>query len=334
MSPISTKGKIWLRFALFAVLAAILASVLLVVRSRYRNRPVAMVGAVIQQNEDTRKQSPIADVQVMAADDAATGTVKTNPSGYFKLVLRPEARLGQAITVQFRNPNYQPLDLKTVVANRPYVIHMVPLHPEDGNSSGHPDVVVTNVLVRYSIETSAEMNVGAGVKTFQVANTGGVPCDPRGPCSPDGKWKASIEGAFLDAGQGNVFRNARLFCIAGPCPFTKIDSDQYSQGGQHIAVSVRNWSDTTTFLFQAEVFRQQVSDMVRESYPVIFGPTFNFSLPAAAEGPSLEAELDKVPITFPLGPKPNLSWAACTVIFGGHRSKSYRCELKQGFRFQ
>jgi hypothetical protein len=333
MSPIS-KGKLRLRIALTAVLAAILASGFIVARSRYRNRPVALVGAIIQQNDDTRKQSPIADVQVMSADGVASEPVKTNPSGYFKLVLPQGATQGQAITVQFRHPNYQPLDLKTVVADRPYVIHMVPLHGEDGNSSGHPDVVVTNVLVRYSIETSAEMNVGAGVKTFQVPNTGGIPCDPRGPCSPDGKWKASVGGAFLDAGQGNVFRNARLFCIAGPCPFTKIDSDQYSQGGQHIAVSVRNWSDTTTFLFQAEVFRQQVSDMVRESYPVIFGPTFNFSLPAAAEGPSLEAELDKSPIIFPLGPSPNLSWASCTVIFGGHRSKSYRCELKQGFKFQ
>jgi hypothetical protein len=336
MEPTDSKGKTWLRVALIAALAAVFASVFIVVRTPYwKNKPVALIGAVIQQNDDSRKQSPIADVEVMTPNgDEAPTTTKTNASGYFKLALRPGAKPGQKITVQFRHADYQPLDLKTVVADQPYVVHMVPLHMEDRTPSSRPDVVVTNVLVRYSIETSAEMNVGAGVKTFQVPNTGGVPCDPQGPCSPDGKWKASISWASLDAGQGNVFRSARVFCIAGPCPFTKIESDHFSQGGRNIAVAVRNWSDTTTFLFQAEVFRQQVSDIVRESYPVIFGPTFNFSLPAAAEGPSLEAELDKTPIIFPLGPVPNLSWASCTVIFGSQRSKSFRCELKQGFKFQ
>jgi len=33
------------------------------------------------------------------------------------------------------------------------------------------------------------------------------------------------------------------------------------------------------------------SDMVRETYPVIFGRALNFSLPASAEGPSIEAEI-------------------------------------------
>jgi hypothetical protein len=99
-------------------------------------------------------------------------------------------------------------------------------------------------------------------------------------------------------------------------------------------VSVRDWSDTTTFLLEAEVFGQQVSDIVRQAYPVIFGRTVDFSLPGSAEGPSLEAELSGVEITFPLGPEPNMSWAACTVIVGRDRSKSYQCELKPGFKFQ
>ncbi|HYA64783.1 MAG TPA: carboxypeptidase-like regulatory domain-containing protein [Candidatus Sulfotelmatobacter sp.] len=327
------KQGIWLRVALITGLAAILA-VVLFVGSRYRNRRAAVTGAVLQQNDDTRKQSPIADVEVTAVDGQAVATTKTNTSGFFKLELRPGIRLHETFTLQFRHANYRPFDLKTELGNKLYVVHMVPVRAEDATSSKRPDVVVANVLVRYSIETHAEVNIGSGVKTFQVPNTGDIPCDRHGPCSPDGRWKAAIATASLDAGQGNSYRNARIFCIAGPCPFTKIESDDFSHGGRNISVAVRNWSDTTTFLFEAEVFRQQVSDIVRESYPVIFGRTLNFSLPAAAEGPSLEAELDRTPITFPLPPDPKMSWAACTVIVGSHYSKSYRCELKPGFKFQ
>jgi hypothetical protein len=356
--------KIWLRIALFVGSAAILASTFVLVRARYRNRPLSLTGAVIQQSDDPRKESPIPDVEVTITGEQATtsdkanlpgylkiplrpavghrepvaeeplaASTKTNMTGYFRLELPRRVRPGQNITLRFRNPKYQPLDLNTTVGNELYVIHMVPLQPDDQTPSDRIEVVVNHVLIRYSIETGAEVNVGTGLITFQVPNKGGVPCDKKGPCSPDSKWKAAIGSGSLDAGHGNVFRNARLFCIAGPCPFTKIESDEFSRGGQNISASVRNWSDTTTFLFEAEVFRQQVSNIVRESYPVIFGRTFNFSLPASAEGTSLEAELDRTPIIFPLPPDPNLSWAACKVLFGSHSSKSYRCELKPGYKF-
>lgn len=339
MNSLSRKAKIWLSGASIAVLIGIIASVL-VIRLHSRNRPLSVTGAVIQQNEDTKKQSPIADVVVSVANEPSAGSVKSNTSGYFRLELPPTVKRSQSITLQFRQPKYQPLDLKSVAGDTLYVIHLVPVHANDGDATtskgdtttGKP-VTVANVVIRYSTETNSEMNIGTGVTTFQVPNTGGVPCDPRGPCSPDGKWKASIGSASLDAGDGNAFRNARVFCIAGPCPFTKIESDDFTRGGRHISAAVRNWSDTTTFLFQAEVFRQQVSDIVRESYPVVYGRTFNFSLPSSAEGPSLEAELDKTPITFPLGPDPKLSWASCSVIFGSRLSKSYRCELKPGYNF-
>lgn len=320
------------------LLAVIVAAVLFAVRVSYRNRPIALTGAVIQQNDDTRKQAPIADVEVTAADGQAQGPAKTNAYGYFKLLLRPDVRRGQPIALQFRNSRYRPFTLTTTAGDSLYVIHMVPLQSgtddEDSVPSNKPVITITNVVIRYSTETTAEANIGTGVTTFQVPNQGGIPCDPhQGPCSPDGKWKAAISSASLDAGAGNVYRNARVFCIAGPCPFTKIVTDDFTKGGQNIAVSVLNWSDTTTFLFQAEVFRRQVSDIVRESYPVIYGRTFNFSLPSSAEGPSLEAELDRTPIVFPLGPDPKLSWASCNVVMGSRYSKNYRCELKPGYTF-
>jgi hypothetical protein len=334
MEP-APKSKYRVVVTVAVLIAVIGVAAFFVIRLYYRNRPLSITGAVIQQNEDTRKQSPIADVEVSDTDAQGRTAVASNSSGFFKLTLRQGLRRGEPITLHFRHPKYHPFELNTVIGDTIYVVHMVPLHTgSDDTVDSQPPVVVTNIVIRYSIETSADTNIGTSVTTFQVFNTGDLPCEPPlGPCSSDGKWKASIGSGSMDAGQGNVYRNARVFCIAGPCPFTKIVSDNFTQGGRNISVSVLDWSDTTTFLFQAEVFRQQVSDMVRESYPVIYGRTFNFSLPASAEGPSLEAELDRTLITFPIGPDPKLSWASCSVVVGSRYSKSYRCELKTGYKF-
>jgi hypothetical protein len=114
---------------------------------------------------------------------------------------------------------------------------------------------------------------------FAESNTGNVPCEGRPPCSPDGRWKAAIGSTSLDAGEGQEFQNARVSCIAGPCPFTRIESDGFSRGGRKISVSVRNWSDTATFLEEAEVVHTMLSDVIRQAYPSIFDRTMTFTLP-------------------------------------------------------
>jgi hypothetical protein len=124
-----------------------------------------------------------------------------------------------------------------------------------------------------------------------------------------------------------------LSCIAGPCPFTAIESDGFSKGGRAISASVRNWSDTTTFLLEADVFRRQVGDAIRQAYPVIIDQAMNFTLPASAEGASIEAKIDGSAIVFPLGPTPILSWANCSVRTGQDQARLFWCALKPGYRF-
>jgi hypothetical protein len=212
---------------------------------------------------------------------------------------------------------------------------MIPLHEESAPPSDRPLIPLSDVFVRYSTESTTSENIGTGIKTFQVENTGGVPCNGRPPCSPDGRWKATIASISLDAGVGNTYDDARLSCIAGPCPFTKVVSDNFSHGGRFISVSILNWSDTTTFLLQAEVFRIQINNIVRETYPVIFGNSLNFTLPANAEGHSLEAEESGKNIVFAVGPSVMLSWADCNVRVGKDKSKLYRCEqLKPGYQLR
>ncbi len=328
----SNRWKIAVWTTVIVVVGVALAALLIF---RFHSpKAVSLNGAVIAQNADTRKELPIADVQVIAVSGLAFVTTKSDSSGYFEIKLPTGIRRGHAITLEFRHPDYRPLDLHEFASDKLYIAHMVPLSHPAPSTAAQPETMVGNVRVRYSIKDMTTVNIGSAVKTFQIENRGNVPCKGQHPCSPDGKWKAAIGSASLDAGAGNEFRNARASCIAGPCPFTKIESDGFSKGGQTIMASARNWSDTATFLLEAEVFHPMVSQIVHESYPVIFGETLNFTLPATAEGVSIEVDLNGETIIFPLGPGLFLGWANCNARVNRDQTKVYRCELKPGYHFQ
>ena len=302
---------------------------------RQMRKPIVLKGAVVRFSDDATQQSPITDVVVSADDDLAPAQAKSDFSGYFTLTLRPGVKLGNPVTLQFHHPDFMALSITGAVGEELFVAHLKPVPVKvEAAPENHPSVTVSNVVVRYSTETSNSANIGSAVKVFQISNTGNVPCNHARICSADGKWKASIGQADLDAGAGNEFRDARVSCIAGPCPFTKIDSDGFSAGGRRISVSIRDWSDPTTFVLQAEVFRVQVYDLVRQYYPTIIGRTLNFSLPAGASGLTVEAEVNGTAVDFALGPKPILSWADCNVSQSRDQVANYRCELKPWCRFQ
>src|SRR5262249_729492 len=145
--------------------------------------------------------------------------------------------------------------------------------------------------------------------------------------------KATAGTTTLDAGEGNEFRNARASCIAGPCPFTRIDTRGLEHTGRTITVSATAWSDTATFLVEGDVVHPMTSDIVRNSYPAIFGAALNSPPPPAAEGASIQAELNGQTIIFPLGPALILSWADCVVRANSDLIRVYRCELKPGYRW-
>jgi len=294
-------------------------------------QPITLKGAVLVSSSDVDKQVPIPGVRVTVAGDLPTRDEWSSSTGFFELTLRKPVGAAQWVILQFRHPQYQPVDLPVSAEDRLYVVRMVPIEQPSPTDAGLASVTVSNLTVRYTIKTTTPLSVGSVVKTFRVVNAANVPCNARWPCSPDGKWKAAAGSATLKAPAGNVFSKARVSCIAGPCPFTSIRSDGYSGGGPTISVTVLDWSDTTTFLFEAEVFHAMISNNVRFSYPVIFGQTLHFTVPADAEGVCIEADLNRDHIVFPLGPEPRLSWASCTVLVNPDRTKAYRCELKLGY---
>lgn len=299
----------------------------------HRRKPVTLRGAVLREDPDPNRQLPLADVEITATNALGSGAATSDPAGLFALTLPKGLRRRQEVVLKFRHRDYQPLDTNDFIGDKLYIVRMAPIHAES-NIPFSSESAVSNTRIRYSVKATTEANIGSAVKAFQIVNKGNVACDKQPPCAPDGKWKATIGTLSLDAGEGNEFRNARISCIAGPCPFTKVEHESYSPDRRHFNVAVLNWSDTVTFLIEAEVVHPMTSDMVRESYPVIFGRALNFSLPASAEGPSIEAEVAGDPIVFPLGPDLLLRWADCHMMIDKDQSRNYRCELKPGYQFR
>jgi hypothetical protein len=333
----------WRRLAVWAGVIAACAAIVaaLVLRShQWRPRLVTIQGAVIRKDQDTRKELPIAGVAVTAFDGLISASAKSDASGYFTLRIKENVWPGQKLTLSFRSPDYDPVDMTLpmgirVTTQKLYVAMMTPVEPEAETPTNKKPSVLRNIRVRYTVNSRGEENVGSVVRTFQVVNKGNVPCNRQTPCSPDGNWKAGTGSLTLDAGPDNEYRDVRASCIAGPCPFTRIDASGFEHGGRTITASALDWSDTSTFLLQAEVFRTSITSSVRESYPVIFGNTLNFTLPPTEEGVSIEADLDGTPMVFPLGPDLYLSWASCSSRTNRESEKSavYRCELKPGYQF-
>ena len=316
-----------------AVILVAIAGVALVVH-RLQNQNASIEGVTLLQNADAHRQVPISDVLVTAVVRGASVRGRSDAAGFFRLTLPGLIWHSETVDLQFRHAGYQPLDITQPLRDDIYVIRMSALAATTSAAGPVPQTPVKDVRVRYATKATMPVNVGSVARTFEVVNTGNVPCTHGDVCSPDGNWKAAIGGLTLDAGGGHQFRDVRVSCIAGPCPFTRTEPDQVSGGGQLIKLSVRNWSDTATFLVEAEVIQTMLSDIIRNAYPAIFGREMSFTLPPAAQGPSIEADMNGNEIVYPLGPALSLSWADCRLQMAPDRTRLYRCELRSGFRFQ
>ncbi len=332
---ISRKAADWM------VVAAGAAAVIVLIYGLHHWRPQWSVlrGAVVRKDADVRKQQPIGGVVVTATYGNSRVTTHSDPAGYFGIAIPKSILPGQTVVLDFEHPGYKPLELPVMIRFRNSLRQLLvaDMTPTPANMEVEPSSVgqvVANVRVRYTVNTDLEENIGSEAKTFEIVNQGNVPCRHQSPCSPDGRWKAAQGSIRLDAGQGNEFQDARGSCIAGPCPFTRIDTSGFAEGGRMITATAFDWSDTTTFLVQAEVFHTSIVPQVRLTYPVVFGRGFNFTVPPSAEGTSLIAELSGTEIVFPLGADLDLSWASCQVRKGATAINNvYQCELKPGYRF-
>jgi hypothetical protein len=308
-----------IKVLIIAILTA--ASVILVIVSGvFRHKPVTLKGAIIRRDADPHREIPIADARIVVTNrppaaagktdltdffglngkQSMLGETRSDASGFFSIKLPQDVRRGRAITFDVMHDDYQQTAINDYVGEKTYILRVQPSRAEEQSRHQGPESTLGHVLVRYSAKTTTVANIGSAARTFEVANKANQPCDANGPCSPDHRWKAAGGSLSLDAGEGNEFRNARASCIAGPCPFTSLDESGLTRGGRTISITARNWSDTTVFLIEAEVVHPMVADTARDSHPVILGRTMSFTIPAAAQGVSIQAELDGETIVFPL----------------------------------
>lgn len=323
-----------------AISAGVLAVLIGLGFRHWRPRWSIIQGAVIRRDTDPRKQAPIAGVAVTASAGSVQLSTESDAAGYFRIAFPGTVLPGQTVNLSFQQNGFKTLVLQDTIRFRSslrqlLIAAMEPDAAQNNADSERPRSAVSNIRVRYTVNAQNDENIGSAVQTFQVVNRGNVPCRRESPCSPDGYWKAARGSIELDAGIGNEFRDARASCIAGPCPFTQIDASGFANEDRMIKVSALDWSDTATFLLEAEVFHRAVVSKVRESYPVVFGRALSFTLPGSAEGVSLEAEMDGANMVFPLGPDLYLSWATCSFRTSPNQEKStvYQCELKPDYRF-
>ncbi|HEX4167547.1 MAG TPA: carboxypeptidase regulatory-like domain-containing protein [Bryobacteraceae bacterium] len=299
-------------------------------------QPTLLTGVTLIEDKDPKNQLPVADADVSATRGTEIVRTKSDSTGLWRLTLPPETNNSQRppspIRLSFKHSGYQPVDIAVYGSDKIFIARLTPIAQLVNAASRQSDVLIANVKVRYSEKASYTSDTGSIVNQLEVPNQGGYPCNGHTPCSPDGKWKASERSFTIDA-QGNELRRTRLSCIAGPCPFSKITSQELVDQGRTLKITILNWSDTVTYLLEAEVARTVLSDMIRQSYPALFGDSMTFTLPKTAEGPSIEAELGRQDIVFPLGPDLIVSWANCTEKPGQNDSKLFRCDLKPGYRF-
>lgn len=319
------------------IAVAVAVAAILVRFYTWKPRLSTLQGAVIRSSNDPNKQEPVAGALITASHGPISASTRSDASGYFQIKFPQVIWPGEIVTLTVKHPDYHPLVMDLHMNFRSTTRELIvapvkPLPTPPIPASGKPAVVISNIRVRYTVNSPSAESIGSVARTIQVVNKGNVPCRNQGPCSPDGHWKAATTSVTMDAGLGNEYRDVRASCIAGPCPFTRID---VRSRGRTIVATAVDWSETATFLLEAEVFHTSIDSSVRESYPVIFDHSLSFTLPPSQEGVSIEAEENGTPMVFPIGPDVYIEWAACTVRTNPGEQKSivYQCALRPGYRF-
>jgi hypothetical protein len=300
---------------------------------------ITLEGSVLNQDADPSKRTPIPGVTVTATRGETELVRQTDPTGYFAVSFNSGIESGKDLTLTFEKTGYKTVQITPAhPGDQLYIVQMEPMAPPRPVRAQReqPPAKLTSikdVRVRYSFKNESTISVSAVAKEFMAPNKGNIPCGNLKPCSPDGKWKATVTILPIDTDPGNEFRNVRVSCIAGPCHFLRIDPPSIENGGAKLKISVLNWSDTAAFLVEADVVRRMVTNVVRQSYPFILSNTMNFALPPTSEAVSIEANVDGKLIIFPLPPTLDLSWADCNVDTTAGGDKTYRCQLKAGYQF-
>ena len=103
--------------------------------------PNCVESAVIKQDDDPTKQSPIMDVEISEANGLATADTKSNFVGDFTIPLLRGVGQNESVTLRFLHPDYVPLDLTELVSNKLIIVHLVPIRKEQKKQKFSPIIL-------------------------------------------------------------------------------------------------------------------------------------------------------------------------------------------------
>lgn len=287
----------------------------------HRPQPVILSGAIMRSDANPQKRYPISGVDVSYVEDNVEKHQTTTQDGAVTIAFGPGVKTGDLIELKFQHSCYQEMDETIGAVDVPFTLYLWPATvPQPGAPCNDPIITSIGLTFRKSYLTKST--------TFQVPNRGTVRCRKQ-PCSPDGKWQANIVTASLDAGAGNTFarRQGGVSCIAGPCPFTQVVNDGFSAGGPRISVSIRNWSDTVTYVLQGKLVGGPTSPVT------VKDKTFDFSV-SRSDLPNLQIAAQTSTgqsLVSDIGVG-SIPWATCQVSEGPSTIK-YHCTLAPDYTF-
>jgi len=140
------------------------------------------MGAVTVQDADTRKQLPIANVE-LRRQSSRSWPRKIRLIRFFQNQAQQERQERQSHQTEIPPSDYRPLDVDEIATDKIFVVRLITLSKSADNIPGRPAAAVGNIRVRYSMKAMRTVNVGSAVKTFEVENVGNVPCKQQSPCS-------------------------------------------------------------------------------------------------------------------------------------------------------
>src|SRR5947209_8567395 len=73
-----------------------------------KKHPLSITGTVIRQDADTRKELPLAFVQITAGSGPTATRSESDSSGFFSIRLPRGIKMGQPVPLRFQHSDYQP----------------------------------------------------------------------------------------------------------------------------------------------------------------------------------------------------------------------------------
>src|SRR5262249_20280168 len=162
------------RTAMWILVILLVPVGIILVRNLATHKALTLKGAILRKDSDPRKEMPISDVVVTANKFMATAEAASDSTGFFSLPLLRRVRTGDPITLHFRHPDYKPLDVKDYAGDQLYIAHLEPLKPEVRPQISGPEIVIANVVARYTVKTNTSANVGSAVKFLEGEKRGHV----------------------------------------------------------------------------------------------------------------------------------------------------------------